>query len=114
MINVEITPKFVDVVVTGDLAEADLDPLFSALNTSARRGVPFAVVTDTTDMKSAPRAVLKTFADRLKRMPWPPLRWMDQSGRRAEARRSRLCLPARRGTWDKNRPARLPSVARRN
>jgi hypothetical protein len=44
----------------------DLPQLFDAFDTAGRAG-PFVVLTDTTQMKSAPRAVLSAFADGLKK-----------------------------------------------
>jgi hypothetical protein len=67
-LNVSISGAFVDVVVTDTLTHADLDPLLDALAEMRARG-PFVLLTDTTSMRSAPREVVMTFADRLKSMP---------------------------------------------
>ena len=46
-------------------------------------------------------------------LPWPPLYRMVQTGWRAKARRRLARSPAQRGIWDKTRPVRHLSVARR-
>jgi hypothetical protein len=59
---------FIEAIVSDDLAIEDLPPLLEALEAGRKRG-PFVVLTDTTQMKSAPRPVLKAFADALKQLP---------------------------------------------
>jgi hypothetical protein len=68
-----VTLECVDV-----LTEDDLTPLFKAFD-AARRAGPFAVITDTRRMTSAPPAVLSAFSARLKQMP--PLRniWLGDA-----------------------------------
>jgi hypothetical protein len=66
-IHATVTGSLVTLDCSGVLAESDLDPLFQAFET-ARAGGPFVVITDTIQMKSAPREVLSAFSDRLKRM----------------------------------------------
>lgn len=67
-LSVSITGPFVDVVVSEVLTRADLDPLLDALAEMRARG-PFVLLTDTTAMRSAPREVVMSFAERLKAMP---------------------------------------------
>jgi hypothetical protein len=60
------------------LNEEDLDTVFAAFD-RARKAGRFAVITDTTRMKSAPREIITAFASRLKE--GPPLRdvWLGDA-----------------------------------
>src|SRR5438105_15197876 len=65
-IKITTTGPFVSADIHGDLALEDLEPLFQALDAARQRGL-FVLLTDTTNMKSSPRAVISAFAERLKR-----------------------------------------------
>jgi hypothetical protein len=66
-IRATLTGRLVTLECSGVLVDADLDPLFATFE-AARRVGPFVVITDTTQMTSAPSSVLSAFSERLKRM----------------------------------------------
>jgi hypothetical protein len=74
-IEVIVSGRFVDVLVRDDLTMADLPVLLKALEAARTRG-PFVVLTDTTRMKNASRAVLVAFAERLKDLPPMKETWL--------------------------------------
>jgi hypothetical protein len=67
-IRFEVTGSFVKADVTGVLSMEDLPPLFTTLIEANERG-PFVLLTDTTDLGQAPRAVISAFAAQLKKTP---------------------------------------------
>jgi hypothetical protein len=60
------------------LAEQDLAPLFRAFEAAAHGGL-FVAITDTTQMKFAPRAVLTAFTERLKKAPAISANWLGDA-----------------------------------
>ena len=67
-IKILVNGPFVDVRVSDVITDEDLPPLLDAFDSARRRG-PFVVLTDTLEMKSAPRQVLMRFAEGLKQLP---------------------------------------------
>ncbi len=67
-IKAKIAGPLVTLECHGILVDRDLDTLFDAFADARKRG-PFVVITDTTQMKSAPTSVLRSFSDRLKLLP---------------------------------------------
>ncbi len=67
-IKIVVSGPFLDVIVSDALAEGDLPPLLEAIDTARKKG-PFVLLTDTLQMKSAPRPVISDFAGALKRLP---------------------------------------------
>jgi hypothetical protein len=67
-IRAKVSTSLVTVDFTDVFTEDDLVPLFGAFETACQAG-PFVVVSDTIHMKSASRAVLAAFSDRVKTMP---------------------------------------------
>lgn len=60
------------------LAEDDLRALFQAFDKASSAG-RFVVITDTTRLKSAPRAVISAFTDRLKKNPGLSSNWLGDA-----------------------------------
>jgi hypothetical protein len=67
-ITTTISGGYVTAEVRGSLEMEDLEPLFEALETARRQG-PFVLLTDASDIKTAPRNVLSVFARRLEELP---------------------------------------------
>lgn len=74
-LSVSASGAFLDVRVSEVLSAQDLQPLLDALDAARRRG-PFVVITDTLAMKSAPRDVLKQFANQLNELPGIKSVWL--------------------------------------
>ena len=77
-IKAQITGPLVTLECHGVLAEGNLDTLFEAFAEARKKG-PFVVITDTTQMKSAPPAVLRAFSDRLKQLPSLSKIWLGDA-----------------------------------
>lgn len=77
-IKIAVGGPFLDVLVTDVLAEADLPPLLEAIEAARQRG-PFIILTDTLQMKSAPRTVIQEFASALKRLPLMKGVWLGDA-----------------------------------
>ena len=77
-IKATIAGPVVTLECSGVLSEGDLDTLFKAFE-SARKVGPFVVITDTTQMRSAPRDVLSAFASRLKQLPPLTNTWLGDA-----------------------------------
>jgi hypothetical protein len=67
-IKATVTGRLITLECHAVLSEGDLDTLFEAFAEARKKG-PFVVITDTTHMKSAPAGVIRTFSERLKRLP---------------------------------------------
>jgi len=69
---------FLTVEATGVLVEDDLPGLYKAFEEAHRAG-PFVVLTDTTNMTTAPRAVISAFADGLKKVAPGSKAWLGDA-----------------------------------
>jgi hypothetical protein len=78
MIKVTVNGPYIGVDAIDVLSMDDLDPLFKAFENAARAG-RFVVLTDTTRMKTAPRAVMSGFVDGLKRVPNLSGNWLGDA-----------------------------------
>jgi hypothetical protein len=77
-IHITISGPFVSADVRDTLSVEDLPPLFQAFETAARNG-PFVLLTDTTHVKSAPRAVIMAFSERFKALPSMKDLWLGDA-----------------------------------
>lgn len=67
-VKIEVSGPFLDVLVSDALSEGDLPQLLDAIDAARKKG-PFVILTDTLQMKTAPRQVISEFATALKRLP---------------------------------------------
>lgn len=77
-IKTKLTGPFMHVEALDVLTEDDLPPLFRAFEGAHKIG-PFVVLTDTTNMKSAPRAVISAFAQGIKNVAPGSKNWLGDA-----------------------------------
>jgi hypothetical protein len=77
-IKASISGPLVVLDTSGVVTEDELGVLFDAFQKAAASG-PFVVLTDTTEMKSAPRPVLVAFSNRIRQMPHVSRLWLGDA-----------------------------------